>query len=257
MALASLSFSAIGSIHSFSTLRPPELGPLSSAALEGLEQAGPFSNATSYFKNIARARYSQACRGDESLVTKAAILIFMDVVENTMLFTSEVHEMFPLAHMDMGTQNLLVDDDFNLLAVIDWEFAQTAPWQTHHYPMPFPLTSSDQELDEVLQQPDHVAYSNVSRQVATQKMYREKMKQAEDELTQKGQPLAKSIAESLKGPASRIYACLERLSGADEHDEALMYEMARLAYGLDSEEIKAYIDTMKEKASKAISVVDH
>ncbi|GKU11974.1 unnamed protein product, partial [Fusarium langsethiae] len=31
--------------------------------------------------------------------------------------------------MDLGTQNVLVDDDLNFLAVIDWEFAQTAPWQ--------------------------------------------------------------------------------------------------------------------------------
>lgn len=45
--------------------------------------------------------------------------------------------------MDIGTQNILVDDEYNLIAVIDWEFAQTAPWQTYDYPMPFPLRESD------------------------------------------------------------------------------------------------------------------
>jgi aminoglycoside phosphotransferase (APT) family kinase protein len=36
-------------------------------------------------------------------------------------------EQFPLSHMDLGTQNIIVDNDFNFLAIIDWEFAQTAP----------------------------------------------------------------------------------------------------------------------------------
>lgn len=251
MALASLSFRNIGSICSISTDGHPELGPLSFAEMEGLEQGGPFSDALSYFRNVSRARYSKACHNNESLNTKVAIMVFMEIIENTALFTSQVDEVFALAHMDMGTQNLLVDDEFNILAVIDWEFAQTAPWQVSHYPMPFPLIRSDAELDEILRQPAHIAHNNISRQVAAQKMYREKMKQAEDELAQKGQPLAKSIADSLNGPASRIYACLERISGTDEMDEILTHEMARLAYDLDSEATKDCINTIRGKVGQA------
>lgn len=216
--------------------------------MEGLEDVGPFSCALSYFKEVGKARYARACRDEESSNTKLAILTFMDIVYNTSLFTSSVKDEFPLNHMDMGTHNILVDDSFNLLAVIDWEFAQTAPWQTYHYPMPFPLLRSDAELEEILRDPGHIAYANVSRQAASQKMYVEKMKQAEEEMALKGHPIARSIADSLNGPESRIYACLERITGDGENDEVLACEMVRLAYGLDLEAAKQYLKTMRNKA---------
>lgn len=197
--------------------------------MEGLKDPGPFSDSLSYFKEVAKAGNTKACQDGESFGTKLAFVTFIDVVDNTALFTSSAEDGFPLNHMDMGPQNIPVDDSFNLLAVIDWEFAQTAPWQVNHYPMPFPLTSSDVELEEILRDPDHFAYRNVSRQDATQKMYEEKMQQAEEEMAQKGQPPARSIADWLNGAESRIYACPERVSGDDESDEALAYEMVRLA----------------------------
>jgi hypothetical protein len=57
--------------------------------------------------------------------------------------------------MDLGTQNILVDDRFNFRAIIDWEFAQTAPWQVNHYPMTFPLLESDTKIQGILQDPNH------------------------------------------------------------------------------------------------------
>lgn len=127
VALASLTFPVIGSIRSTLATGDPELGALSSAAIEGLEHIGPFSDASSYFKAVGRARYIRACRAEESLNTKIAILTFMDIVNKSVLFTSTARDAFPLNHMDMGTQNILVDDQFNFLAVIDWEFSQSAP----------------------------------------------------------------------------------------------------------------------------------
>lgn len=47
--------------------------------------------------------------------------------------------------MDMGTQILLVDDEFNVIAVIDWEFAQSAPLDVNNFLMPFPLNIGDSE----------------------------------------------------------------------------------------------------------------
>lgn len=70
-------------------------------------------------------------------------------------------EQFPLNHMDLGTQNILVDDTFNFVAIIDWEFAQTAPWQVNRYPMPLPLLGLDTE--DILRDPSHLAYRNVLR----------------------------------------------------------------------------------------------
>lgn len=246
MAVASLKFPAIGSIHApSSSTADPMLGPLSCAALEGLEHAGPFLDSWSYFKEVAKARYARACQAGESASIKLVILTFRRIVDNTVLFTSSAGEEFSLNHMDMGSQNILVDDSFNLVAVIDWEFAQTAPWQVVHYPMPFPLTCSDERIEEILRDPGHLAYHNVSRQAAAQKMYKDKMKQAEEAMTRNGHRVTRSVADSLNGPESRIYACLERVSRDDENNEALACEMVRLAFGLDLEAAKKYLNTIK------------
>ncbi|KAL1898787.1 hypothetical protein Sste5346_003194 [Sporothrix stenoceras] len=97
-------------------------------------------------------------------------VVFHDIVHSTALYqsnrlgsTAGDGELFPLNHMDLGTQNTLVDDELNFLAIIDWEFAQTAPWPVNYYPMPFPFTDSDAETQAILQDPTHLAHENVSR----------------------------------------------------------------------------------------------
>lgn len=190
VAIASLKFPAIGSIRVTSTTTAkPEVGALSFAAVEGLKYHGPFLDSLSYFREVATAKYTRPCRLDgERSSAKLAVLTFLDIIENTALFTSSAGEEFSLNHMDFEPHNILVDDSFNLLAVIDWEFAQNAPWQVNYYPMPFCQTSPDADLEEILRDPDHIAHRNVSRQVTTRKMYREKMKQAEEEMAQRGIP---------------------------------------------------------------------
>lgn len=34
---------------------------------------------------------------------------------------------FPLFHVDFGHNNIVVDDDYNVLGVIDWEHAYSVP----------------------------------------------------------------------------------------------------------------------------------
>jgi hypothetical protein len=49
------------------------------------------------------------------------------------------HGPFPLCHGDFGHNNVVVDENYNVLGVIDWEFAFTAPWEIFG---DFPLTLS-------------------------------------------------------------------------------------------------------------------
>lgn len=144
----------------------------------------------------------------------------------------------------MGTRNILVDDDFNFLAIIDWEFAQTAPWQVNHYPMPFPLLESEEETEEKVKDEQHIAHKNVLKMVAAQKLYRQKFLDAEAELARQGRPLARSIGNSLNEVAPRVFACLEQLHGDDDHDEHLLREMVRLAYDLDGRDITEFVGVM-------------
>lgn len=169
--------------------------------------------------------------------------VFDDIVRNTSLFEdSDTARRFPLNHMDLGTQNILVDARFNFLAIIDWEFAQTVPWQVNHYPMPFPLQESDEEITSILQDPDHPAHRNVTRQDSARRLYANKFREAEAELRKQGRTLGNSSADVLDSPAaSRIYACFTKLGRLPMSDEGFVHEMARLGFGLDAEGIERHL----------------
>lgn len=155
--LATLACPQIGAICSVSEFGDPIIGKLAAGELMKL---GPFSRAFDYFTALGNAAANNT-------TTRLGAFIFLDIVETTDLFGRSVtEEFFPFNHMDLGTQNILVDEHFNFVAIIDWEFAQTVPWQVIHYPMPFPLLSP---TEDILRDPNHIAYSNVCRQDAAQK----------------------------------------------------------------------------------------
>ena len=45
------------------------------------------------------------------------------------------HGPFPLFHMDFGPPNIVVDDAYNVLGVIDWDDARSVPWECVSFPM--------------------------------------------------------------------------------------------------------------------------
>ncbi|RDL40602.1 Uncharacterized protein BP5553_00581 [Venustampulla echinocandica] len=238
--LASFTFPQIGSIAHFSKDKGAMIGKLSTAVADSLPADGPFADIWDYFAAIAEVKFRQACKNDttddsSNNFAKLGPFIFKDICP------------FHFNHMDMGMQNILVDQDFNFFAIIDWEFAQTAPWEVNHYPMPFPLISPDAETECILHDPDHIAHHNVSRQVAARSLYRQKFRDAEQALDSRGRSLRKSIADTLDGPASRIYAILGKPDVFDGMEEELTYEMVRLAYGFDDEEVKEYLHKMDAK----------
>lgn len=182
--LAAIKSYQIGSIYSTAANGHPLSGPLASSATEGLAAGGPFRNAFHYFSAIANAAVKKMT-GD----SKRGALLFKHIVLNTDLFGKEndTNEQFSLSHMDLGAQNILVDDDFNFIAIIDWEFAQFAPWQVIRYPMPFPLLGLD--IDDILRDPSHLAYLNVLRQNTSQSIYLESFQEIESELELEGRSL--------------------------------------------------------------------
>ncbi|KAK2589537.1 hypothetical protein QQS21_012784 [Conoideocrella luteorostrata] len=105
---------------------------------------------------------------------------------------------FSLNHVDLGTQNILVDHDFNFVAIIDWEFAQAAPWHVNCYPMPFPLPELDIEEER--------------------------------------RSLGGSFVDALNGPASKIYICMLHLPPADADLVRHMVQLAFGLDGDDAEE---------------------
>ncbi|KAK3384498.1 hypothetical protein B0T24DRAFT_515081 [Lasiosphaeria ovina] len=255
--LATLAYPQIGSISSVSTTGEPVIGRLASASAEGLRCHGPFSSTAEYFTAVADAAISKLdlTDTDSNGVLSFTILgafVFRDIVQNTTLFEDGSAEgRFPLNHMDLGTQNILVDDKFNFRAIIDWEFAQTAPWQVNHYPMPFPLLESDMEIQGILQDPNHPAHGNVSRQESARRLYTKKFRDAEVELRKIGRSLGSSFAEVLDSPASRIYACFTKLGRLPMADAGLVHEMVRLAFDLDAEGTERYLHVIGDRLKRA------
>lgn len=146
--------------------------------------------------------------------------------------------------MDMGTQNILVDAQYNLVAVIDWEFAQTAPWQTFDYPMPFPLRESDPAIESTLAQPESMGHKNAVRQAATRKLYRDGFKRAEDMIEQSGSPLRVSLADALDSPAVRVYTLFSILGRQPEDDERCVRTMLDVAYGWPKARVDEYLKSL-------------
>ncbi|KAK4038016.1 hypothetical protein C8A01DRAFT_48310 [Parachaetomium inaequale] len=251
--LATLTHSQIGTICSASEQGEPVIGKLSSAAAEGLSNLGPFSSAVDYFTAIAEAALHKPhpstnghSNKDWTSLARLGALVLLDIIQTTQLFTSSPDAQFPLNHMDLGTQNILVDDAFNFLAVIDWKFAQTAPWQVNYYPMPFPLIWSGEKIKEALENPEHLAHKNVSRQVAARGVYVEKFREAEDKLRREGRPMVGgSFADVLESAASRVYGCFCRLRGVPEQDEELVWEMVRVAFEFGDGGMEEYLGAMK------------
>ncbi|KAK5996905.1 hypothetical protein PT974_02252 [Cladobotryum mycophilum] len=224
---ATLAYPQIGSISSILPSDEPVIGKLAAFTVGETLDPGPFITSAEYFISIANAAIERL-----DSIARLGAFIFRDIVQQTTLFGNmDNHGLFPLNHMDLGTQNILVDNDFNFLAIIDWEFAQTAPWQVNRFPMPFPLLQSD--FEDILQNPNHLAYKNVVRQDFSQKLYTQKFRSIEKGLQEEGQPLGGSFADALYGPASRIYACFSNLGRIPEVDKGLIGGMVKLAFSFD------------------------
>lgn len=59
---------------------------------------------------------------------------------------------FPLFHVDFGHNNIVVDDDYNVLGVIDWEHASSLPWECIYFPwtmsvVPAPMVPDNYDKD--------------------------------------------------------------------------------------------------------------
>lgn len=245
--LATLTLAGIGSISSLSNTGEPVLGKLASASVEGFQNSGPFACAAEYFLAAGHAALARLATEDDSTRwTRLGAAIFCDIVSKTALFQDMgAKRSFHLNHMDLGTQNMLVDDDFHLVAIIDWEFAQSAPWQVNHYPMPFPLLGSREKTENILADPDHLAHKNELRQELARQMYRDGFRAAEEELKSQGRPLAHSLADSLDSTASRIYVCFANLGRMPRQDEELVQNMVGMAFGWDDAKTKSYMAEME------------
>lgn len=166
--LTGLRFPKIGAIIKHTETGEYDVGPLPHIG-------GPFETASAFFEawadcvrfnknrdEIVRIMSTSAAGRELCNEIADAVESFPARIKALMARRPPSHDNgpFPLVHTDFMHSNMLVDSDFNLVGVIDWEGAQTVPWQCVTFPgflecMPpaFDLpgkydVSSGQPLDE-------------------------------------------------------------------------------------------------------------
>ena len=108
---------------------------------------GPFDTAAAFFGAWAEhAEYPydddfvrQSCRsqGGEGVADQllSAIKNFPTQIKSLAQTLSSSNDgPFPLIHPDSNQSNIVVDDEYNILGVIDWEAAHTVPWELVEVP---------------------------------------------------------------------------------------------------------------------------
>ena len=104
---------------------------------------GPFSTATEDLQ--AWAEHAQFCGGTDGLKERCGDS-GEEILQGVLAFPRRISEAagrialrdngpFPLVHPDFLHSNIIVDDSWKPLGVIDWEYAQSAPWETVEFPI--------------------------------------------------------------------------------------------------------------------------
>ena len=129
--LASLKFALIGSLTGdpdSATMDEVKIGPIAETG------GGPYEIAQDFYTNypaaIASALYSdpQALNSGGCETIRRLPGLFRTCVEET-----DSQEMtYSLANLEMGTHNVLVNNSFDILAVIDWDTVIAAPSAVRH-----------------------------------------------------------------------------------------------------------------------------
>ena len=246
----------IGSISEFSESDGATIGKLSYAEMDSLVTPGPFESVVDYYTTVIDTKCHSLRNKGLHKTLQLAYYVYRDIVQNSSVFKEYDEPPFPFTHMDLDTHNFLVDRAYNIIAVIDWEFAQSAPWHEHTYPMLFaPFGNVFGESDEaILRLPAQLRCGNVSLQEVTRQLYKKGFEDAERELHTHGRDIRVPISTLLGSKGARI----KTLAGILEHID-LMYveqctlEMIRIVYEIDERDSEKYLRSMDQKMTKDIN----
>lgn len=100
---------------------------------------GPFDTVTEYLMAWAETAIFNDMEGADDEI-KASIMAFPQKLKALAAnIPARDHGPFPLVHDDFGHNNIVVDDDYNILGVIDWEHAGSMPWESVFFPLTLSL----------------------------------------------------------------------------------------------------------------------
>lgn len=130
-------FTLLGSFNNNGTSSEPQVGAIAHELLMDFEHSkmrtiGPFSCPEQYHYSLLQKILSMIVQEEMySQVAVDAYLIHIFLIDLVPLVTSSCSQnsdtFFYLRHTDDKGDHILVDQDFNITGIIDWEWAQTAP----------------------------------------------------------------------------------------------------------------------------------
>ena len=107
------------------------------------------------------------------------------------------HGPFPLCHIDYGHHNVIVDDNYDVLGVIDWEHACTLPWEAVDFPMTLSITPASMAAPTLYDENGVHKDAIVRETISDRKRYVEMVRQVEQS---KGMPpLLSAVLEDEAG----------------------------------------------------------
>lgn len=116
-------------------LRQNEDGSFDQGPIPGI--GGPFETATEFFQawaakvefGISEAKLREAAGSfaDELSLSASSFLSLVKASAGNISACDK--GPFPLCHGDFGHNNMVFDDEYELLGVIDWESAYVGPWE--------------------------------------------------------------------------------------------------------------------------------
>jgi hypothetical protein len=92
---------------------------------------GPFATSLEYFYTVRQGdnRAVLAKHADEDDWATACWILKQALP--AMITQNNIHGPFPLCHLDLHFNNILLDDNYNITGIIDWSEAQTVPLERY------------------------------------------------------------------------------------------------------------------------------
>lgn len=126
-------------VYELSTLQFSKIGCLSYSRESGeLEVSpfqisdswtGPLSTSLEYFYLLCKGQTREIHEEHKGEADWEAAAWFLEKQLTSMVTEEHIYGPFPLCHLDFHFNNMLVDEDFNITAVLDWSNVQTVPME--------------------------------------------------------------------------------------------------------------------------------
>ncbi|KAK0368394.1 hypothetical protein CLIM01_14249 [Colletotrichum limetticola] len=178
------------------TVQLPMIGAIVSRNGDGTYQqgpipglGGPFNTATEFFKAwAAKATFGMT---DEKLRTASgqyadeiipSVSSFPKSISNlASKLSARDHGPFPLCHGDFGHNNIIVDDEYRVLGLIDWEASFAGPWEMFaDYPLTLSMVPPAIDVPWNYNEQGDPVTDDLKQQLADQQSYVAAVKEVED-----------------------------------------------------------------------------